>query len=68
MSEAEELRVSEMIDQIPTYSEALGCVDCGKLFRCGAQCPYCESRSIENIAGLLNGAISRTNPAPLTNL
>jgi rRNA maturation endonuclease Nob1 len=57
MTDADAVSISEraikMLDQVPTLGQALGCVDCAKLFRKGAVCPYCGSTSIFNLAAYL---------------
>lgn len=46
-------RAVKMLDQVPTLAQALGCVNCGKIFRTGGECPYCGSTSIFNLAEYL---------------
>lgn len=41
--------------QMPTLKEAIGCVNCDLIFRRGAQCPRCESKSLINVGSLLLG-------------
>jgi hypothetical protein len=47
-------RANDALDQVPTFAEALGCVDCTRIFRCGSACPWCASQSLLNVAGVLN--------------
>lgn len=47
-------RANGALDQVPTFAEALGCLDCDRLFRVGGQCPYCASQALLNVAGVLN--------------
>jgi hypothetical protein len=50
-------RAQEIADQIPTLTAVSACVDCQKLFRHGSACPYCESESVMNLAGILNADV-----------
>jgi len=47
-------RANEALDLVPTFGEALGCLDCSKLFRCGSACPWCGSTSLLNVANALS--------------
>ncbi len=38
------------VDDQPTLSEALGCLDCDLIFRRGATCPGCGSPALLNVA------------------
>lgn len=51
-AEAEQIcrRANEALGQVPTLHEAIGCIDCDKLFRHGNECPYCGSKSLLNVA------------------
>ncbi len=46
-------RAVKLLDQIPTLGQAMGCLDCQRVFRTGGLCPYCSSKSIFNIATIL---------------
>lgn len=48
-------RALDALNQVPTMKQLLGCVDCEKVFRVGDECPYCESRSIINLAEVIGG-------------
>ncbi len=47
-------RASEALAQVPTLTEAMGCLDCERMFRTGAQCPYCTSQALLNIADTIS--------------
>lgn len=47
-------RANGALSQIPTLTEALGCLDCERLFRQGQQCPYCASRALLNVADAIS--------------
>lgn len=54
MTEADaEAATERAADQIPTLTEALGCLDCERLFRIGDACPFCASKSLLNIADVI---------------
>lgn len=56
MSEVEMLmeKAHSIIDQMPTFQQCLGCMDCNNLFRYGNACPFCKSESIINVADVLS--------------
>lgn len=43
-------RATDAAEQIPTLTEALACLDCERIFRHGAACPYCSSQSLLNVS------------------
>lgn len=56
MTEAAQIteRAHKIIDQLPTFAEVSGCMDCSILFRRGHACPFCGSESVVNLADVLN--------------
>ena len=49
-------RVKLTMAQWPTLKEAMGCVDCGVLFRYAIEnrCPKCKSQSVYDVAHFFN--------------
>lgn len=47
-------RANDALEQMPTLDEAMGCLDCIQIFRNGAHCPSCGSRSLINVADALS--------------
>ncbi len=45
--------IPDAVDQTPTLTESLGCMDCDRIFRTGSSCPFCFSTSLLNVAGCL---------------
>ena len=48
-------RAYRMVELWPTFHDALGCLDCDRLFRTTNECPFCGSKSLMNVATFLLG-------------
>lgn len=48
-------RATDAAEQVPTLEQALGCMDCERIFRTGASCFYCGSPALLNVADCIGG-------------
>ena len=48
-------RATDAAEQNPTLNQALGCLDCERIFRHGSACPFCGSQSLLNVSDCIGG-------------